>query len=98
MAIAEISVVPVGTATTSLSRYVADAVKLVKDSGLHFELTGMGTVIEGPLAEVLAVVQKMHETPFQNGASRVYTVIKIDDRRDSTTGIAYKVASVKEKL
>ncbi len=98
MAIAEISIVPVGTATTSLSRYVADAVKQLQESGLHFELTAMGTVIEGPLAEVMAVLQKMHESPFCKGASRVYTVIKIDDRRDTTTGIEYKIKSVENKL
>ena len=98
MAIAEISIVPVGTATTSLSSYVADAVKLLQESGLHFELTAMGTVIEGPLAEVMAILQKMHESPFGKGASRVYTVIKIDDRRDTTTGIEYKIKSVENKL
>ncbi len=98
MAIAEISVVPVGTGTTSLSSFVAEAVRLVKDSGLQYELCGMGTIIEGPISDVLSVVEKMHETPFDKGASRVYTVIKIDDRRDSTTGIDYKVKSVEKKL
>jgi uncharacterized protein (TIGR00106 family) len=98
MAIAEISIVPLGTATTSLSRYVADAVKLLQTSGLQYELTAMGTIIEGPLAEVMNVLQQMHESPFSKGASRVYTVIKLDDRRDAETGITHKVTSVEQKL
>lgn len=98
MAIVEISIVPIGTATTSVSSYVADAVKLLRESGLHFELSAMGTIIEGPLADVMAVVQKMHESPFSRGAGRVYTVVKIDDRRDTGTGMARKVQSVRQKL
>ena len=98
MAIAEISIVPVGTATTSLSTYVADAVKLLQESGLHFELTAMGTIIEGPLADVMAILQKMHESPFGKGAERVYTVVKIDDRRDVASGIDYKIKAVVNKL
>jgi len=98
MAIAEVSIVPVGTATTSVSDFVAGAVSIVQASGLRFELTAMGTMIEGELSTVLETVRKMHETPFAKGAQRVYTVIKIDDRRDKQTGMDYKVHSVQEKL
>ena len=98
MAIAEISIVPIGTSTTSISTFVADAVRLLKDSKLKFELTAMGTIIEGDLAGIMHILTKMHETPFSKGATRVYSVIKIDDRRDSLTGIEYKVKSVEKKL
>ncbi len=98
MAIAEISIVPIGTSTTSISTFVADAVRLLKDSKLKFELTAMGTIIEGDLADIMHILTKMHETPFAKGATRVYTVIKIDDRRDSATGIEKKVKSVENKL
>ncbi len=98
MAIAEISIVPIGTAATSLSPYVAGAVQILKDSGLSYELSAMGTIIEGPLSDVLEVIRRMHESPFDKGASRVYTVIKLDDRRDAATGIRHKVESVEKKL
>jgi uncharacterized protein (TIGR00106 family) len=59
----------------------------------------MGTVIEGDLDEILRVVRLMHESPFNEGAQRVSTQIKIDDRRDvKTHTLAYKVRSVEEKL
>ena len=98
MAIAEVSIVPIGTSGTSVSRYVADAVKELETSGLDFTLTPMGTIIEGELKDVMAVVLRMHETPFQKSAERVYTTIKIDDRRDRVVQMAEKVASVKKKL
>jgi uncharacterized protein (TIGR00106 family) len=98
MAIAEVSIVPIGTATTSVSDFVAGAVSILKNSGLRFELTAMGTMLEGDLATVMDTARKMHETPFTKGAQRVYTVIKIDDRRDKQTGIDYKVHSVQDKL
>jgi uncharacterized protein (TIGR00106 family) len=98
MAIAEVSIVPVGTATTSVSDFVAGAVSILQASGIRFELTAMGTMIEGDLVKVMEIIQKMHETPFTKGAQRVYTVIKIDDRRDKQTGMDYKVHSVQDKL
>ncbi len=98
MAIAEVSIVPVGTGTTSVSSYVAGALEVLKQSGLKFTLTPMGTVIEGELADIFAAVQGMHETPFEREAVRVYTVIKIDDRRDRAAGMDDKVASVRKKI
>ena len=98
MAIVEVSIVPIGTAATSVSNFVAGAVSVLKTSGLYFELTAMGTIIEGDLVKVMETIQMMHENPFSKGAERVYTVIKIDDRRDKPTGIDYKLRSVEKKL
>ena len=47
MAILEISVVPIGTKETSLSSYVADCIRILKKEKVHYELTSMGTNIEG---------------------------------------------------
>jgi uncharacterized protein (TIGR00106 family) len=100
MAIAEISIVPVGTQTTSVSSFVAGAVTELKASGLDYQLTPMGTIIEGELDQVMAVCTRMHASAFAKGALRVYTTIKIDDRRDGEEGprMGHKVASVEQKL
>ncbi len=97
MAIAEISVVPLGTGNTSLSSYVADCIKVLDQSGLVYELHGMGTIIEGDLKDLFDVILKMHEVPFQAGALRVATSIKIDDRRDKEASAKSKVQAVLEK-
>ncbi|MBW1853668.1 MAG: thiamine-binding protein [Deltaproteobacteria bacterium] len=54
--------------------------------------------IEGDLEEVMKCVLKMHEVPFQKGGGRVYTTIKVDDRRDRPITIEGKVHSVMSKL
>jgi uncharacterized protein (TIGR00106 family) len=58
----------------------------------------MGTILSGDLDEVLAVVRKMHESLFEEGAPRVLTQIKIDDRRDRAGTPRQKVRSVLDKL
>ncbi|MDY6838922.1 MAG: MTH1187 family thiamine-binding protein [Thermodesulfobacteriota bacterium] len=94
MAIAEISVVPIGTKSTSLSSYVAACLKVLEDSGMTYELHGMGTNIQGDLEALFEVVRKMHEVPFGRGALRVVTNIKIDDRRDKKGSAKGKVDAV----
>jgi uncharacterized protein (TIGR00106 family) len=98
MAVAEISVVPVGTSTASISDYVAGAIEIVKESGLKFELTSMATNLEGDIATILEVVRKVHESAFEQGAVRVLTSLKIDDRRDKPLSIDGKKAAVKGKV
>jgi uncharacterized protein (TIGR00106 family) len=99
MAIAEISVVPLGTKTPSVSPYVARAVKVLeREKDIRYEITPMGTIIEGDLDRILAVAKKMHEGTFGEGVARVLTTVKIDDRRDKTRGMKEKVDSLKKKL
>ena len=99
MAIANVSVVPLGTKTTSLSQHIAKAVQAVQsDPSVKYELTAMGTVIEGDVPHILAAVQKMHQSVIDSGVARVYTTITIDDRRDKVATARRKVDSVKRKL
>jgi uncharacterized protein (TIGR00106 family) len=99
MAIVFLSITPLGTGTPSVSRYVAGVERILAATKLRHELTAMGTIIEGDLDEILAVIRKMHEHPFTEGAVRVSTFIKIDDRRDKPDhSIDGKLRSVREKL
>jgi uncharacterized protein (TIGR00106 family) len=98
MAVMEISVVPVGTDTPSISNYVAECVAIVEGKGLPYELTSMATNVEGEVRDLLEVAIKMHQLPFERGAQRVLTSIKIDDRRDKRLSIQGKKEAVTEKL
>ena len=98
MAVVFLTIAPLGTGTPSVSSFVAGVETVLRSSGLTHELTAMGTIIEGDLDEILAVVRRMHEHPFGKGAVRVSTLIKIDDRRDKEHTMARKLASVREKL
>jgi uncharacterized protein (TIGR00106 family) len=98
MAVVFVTIAPLGTGTPSLSHYVAGVERILQRSGLVHQLTAMGTIIEGDLDRILAVVREMHEAPFGEGAVRVSTLVKIDDRRDKEHTIARKMRSVEEKL
>jgi len=100
VAIVDLTIVPIGTGSTSLSAYVAAIQeKLQSEStGLHFELTAMGTIIEGDLDLILKLVRTLHEVPFDKGASRVSTTLRIDDRRDKQGSVSQKICSVANKL
>lgn len=98
MVIAEITVVPLGTGSPSISRYVAEAVKALDDSGIRYTLTPMGTVLEGTLEEILEAVRMLHRLPFNKGAARVSTRLVIDERRDKEASAEGKIKSVEEKL
>ena len=92
------TVIPVGTETPSVSKYVASVQKLLKnfeaEGKIKFQLTPMNTVIEGELPVLFEVIQAMHEAPFNEGIKRVATSIRIDDRRDVKRTMDYKVERV----
>ncbi|MHC1709121.1 MAG: MTH1187 family thiamine-binding protein [Methanomassiliicoccales archaeon] len=94
--IAEFSIVPVG-AGVSLSPFVAECLRIVKESGLKHQLTPMGTVLEGDGEQVMATIMACHAQVLRM-SDRVVTSIKIDDRRDRPADMERKVRSVEEKL
>ncbi len=98
MALMEISVIPLGTGSTSLGRYVAQIKKYLEENNIPHTLTDMGTIIEGEVGDLLELARRLHEIPFEAGAKRVYTALKIDDRRDKETHLGTKTESVKRYL
>ncbi len=99
MALVEVSIIPLGTGTPSVSKYVARAVEVLQDEkDIKYELTAMGTIIEGELERLLTIVQKMHQSVLDAGIMRVVTIIKIDERRDKNSSMRSKIESVKREL
>lgn len=94
----EVSVVPLGTGSPSVSQYVARCLEVLENGGATYQLTPMGTILEGELDQLLSLIRRMHEVPFGEGAVRVTTTIKIDDRRDKVLTMAGKIQSVEQKL
>lgn len=96
---AEITIIPIGTSRTSLSRYVAAAVSALEETGINYELSGMGTLLETETPEELfKAIEAAHEAVFREGAQRVTTSVKIDDRRDVERSLKDKVSSVERRL
>jgi uncharacterized protein (TIGR00106 family) len=65
---------------------------------VSYELTPMGTILEGDLDALLGVVRRMHESAFDGEVQRVLTRVAIDDRRDRPSSMESKVRSVETKL
>ena len=95
--IAELTVVPMGVGV-SVSKYVAECVQLIENSGINYELHGYGTNVEGEWDEVMAVVKSFHEKLHGMGVPRVHTDIKLGTRTDKKQTIRDKIESVQEKL
>jgi uncharacterized protein (TIGR00106 family) len=99
VATAEISVLGLGSADPSASAYIAEIQRrLAAQDRVRYEMHAMGTALEGETADILAVVAELHEVPFALGLPRVYTVLKLDERRDKAQTLDDKVASVRRLL
>lgn len=81
----------------SLSPWVARSLDIIDKSGLPYQLTPMGTIIEGEWAEVMAVVTACFEA-MRGDCDRISTQIKIDYRAGPGGRIKAKIDSVEDKL
>ena len=81
----------------SLSPYVARSLDIIDKSGLPYQLTPMGTIIEGEWAEVMAVVTACFEA-MRTDCDRISTQIKIDYRAGPGGRIKAKVDAIKGRL
>ena len=95
--IVEISVVPLGTGSTSVSQYVRVAYGIIKKSGLEYTLTPMGTCLQGDWDLVFATVREIHDALAEMGCGRITSTIKVDDRRDRDRPMQNKVLKVKDE-
>ncbi|MEW4219019.1 MTH1187 family thiamine-binding protein [Rossellomorea marisflavi] len=102
MAIVDVTVIPIGTESPSVSSYVADLQKILKqyeaEGKIRYQLTPMNTIIEGELPVLFQVIQDIHESPFQQGIQRVATNIRIDDRRDKVSTMEGKLSAVQKQM
>jgi uncharacterized protein (TIGR00106 family) len=81
----------------SVSEYIAESVRIVRESGLDYRLHAMGTIIEGEWSEVFGVVERCYEAMKQK-CSRVTCSIKVDYREGAVGRLDSKVESVRHKL
>ena len=95
MILAQLSVYPIGEGT-SLSRFVKKGIKVIKDSGFHYEIGGMSTAIEVPdLDTLFLLIKKVHQAQVEEGGQRIVIDLKVDDRRDKDASIRSKRDAVK---
>src|SRR5919106_533250 len=100
MATANLTVLALGREGASASEYIAEIQRrLGKQDRVRFRMHAMGTSLEGSTEDILAVVGELHSVPFDQGIPRVYTVLKLDERRDRPDQtLDEKVKSVEDLL
>jgi uncharacterized protein (TIGR00106 family) len=99
VATADLTVIALGREEASASRYIAEIQRrLERQDRVRYALHAMGTSLEGPTADIFAVVAELHAVPFEMGIPRVYSILKLDERRDREQTLEDKVESVRRLL
>lgn len=91
------SVTPIGTGNAAVADEVAEAVRVVRESGLPNRTDAMFTTIEGEWDEVMPVIRAAVEAVLKR-AERVGLTLKADIRPGVTGALDAKVQSVEERL
>ena len=82
----------------SVSQYVSQVIKMVKESGKPYKLTAMGTIIETQtMQEALQILQQAYDT-LDASANRIYSTVTFDIRKDKQERLTGKIASIEEKI
>jgi len=82
----------------SASVYVSRVIAMIRKSGLTYQLSAMGTIVETEtLAEAQAVVAKAYDL-LKDDCSRVYCTVTFDIRDGNTGRMQQKIASIEGKI
>lgn len=83
---------------TGVSKYIAEAQKVLEKSGLKYKLHGYGTGLEGEWADVMSTIEQVHNRLHEIGVPRCATDIRIGTRIDKKGTLEDKVNSVEALL
>jgi uncharacterized protein (TIGR00106 family) len=96
MVLLEFSMAPHGQGE-SLSAPVARILDVIDKSGVAYQLTPMGTILEGEWDEVMGVVSACFKT-LQADCARIGMNLKVDYRSGAESRLRSKIAKVEEHL
>jgi len=79
----------------SLSKYVKKAVEAIEGTGLGFQVTPMGTVIEAAtLEEIFSAARAAVDAVAEEGSERISLSLKVDIRMDRDISMDSKMRSI----
>jgi uncharacterized protein (TIGR00106 family) len=93
--LADLVIIPIGNGT-STSNSLADVLKLIKESGLPYQLTPTSTCIEGTWDEIMALAKRCHET-VRARSPHLTTLLRLEEDKGEMNKLEENVASVEEK-
>ena len=95
--IVDFCIVPIGVGL-SVSSYIAECEKILKQAGLKTMLHAYGTNIEGEWDVVFTAIKKCHERVHEMGAPRISTTLRVGTRTDKEQSMDDKIKSVQLKI
>lgn len=95
MVLLEFSMYPLRS--EGLSPYVARSLNIIDQSGISYQLTPMGTILEGEWEDVMAVVNACFAAMSED-CDRISSHLKIDFRKGASDRLTSKVKSVESKV
>ncbi|KAF2139147.1 uncharacterized protein K452DRAFT_290247 [Aplosporella prunicola CBS 121167] len=96
--VADFCLVPIGTASASVSHEVAHVQRFLRDCGLKYSMHSAGSTLEGPWDDVMRVIGQCHSLIHSNGVVRIQTDIRIGTRTDKKQSFEDKVSAVEKLL
>ena len=82
----------------SVSKEVSRVIDMIRESGIPYKLTAMGTIIETQtMEEALNIVQKAYDL-LSEDSERIYSSINIDVRKTKNNRLTGKISSVEDKI
>ncbi len=82
----------------SVSQYVTEVVRYLRENANSYQLTSMGSIIETETIEdAFLLIQESYKILDNLGCNRVYSSLKIDIQKGKSDRMVSKVKSVEEK-
>jgi len=94
--IASFTIIPLGTSTPSVSRYVANVLDVFDSLKLKYQLTPMCTIIEGEEEEIFKAIVEIKKKLFEMGLKRIVYSLNVDERIDKPLTMSGKIESVQK--
>jgi uncharacterized protein (TIGR00106 family) len=96
MVLAEFSMFPTDKGE-SVSSFVAQILDVIDRSGITYQLTPMGTILEGSWEGVFAVISNCFHT-LESQSNRITVAIKVDYRKTQESRMLTKIEKVEKIL
>ncbi len=82
----------------SVSKQVSKVIDLIRESGVNYQLTAMGTLIEtDTLPEALNIVNRSYDVLAED-SERIYTTMNIDIQKGKNNRLKTKVEAIENKI
>ncbi|MCG7984553.1 MAG: MTH1187 family thiamine-binding protein [Candidatus Thiodiazotropha lotti] len=83
----------------SVSREVSKVIEMIRESGVSYQLTAMGTLIETDnVSQALGIVESATQQLSAAGCNRIYSAIKMDIRSGKANRMASKPDSIRKQI